>query len=105
MSSKRKLQRQKKKQAEKQLKSEVKSKMMSFDRLPDHCVICYDPFDKTNREMVMSWIVVERSKEKRVNLYCPECWENGLAEVKKLVTQTSNAKTEVDRYFDEKKRS
>ena len=32
-------------------------------------------FDKKDRSMVESWRVVVREKEKKVNLYCPECWD------------------------------
>jgi hypothetical protein len=28
--------------------------------------------------MVMSWSVVVREKEEKVNLYCPECWAGAL---------------------------
>jgi hypothetical protein len=31
-------------------------------------------FDKKNKEMVMSWYVIVREKEEKVNLYCPGCW-------------------------------
>jgi hypothetical protein len=48
-----------------------------FDKLSDHCLICAQPFDKKNREMVMIWHVVVLGQE-RVNLYCPECWDNSL---------------------------
>ena len=46
--------------------------------MPDHCMICYKDFDKKDREQVMSWNVVVREKENRVNLYCPQCWEKSL---------------------------
>ena len=36
--------------------------------------MCEKPFDKKDREQVKSWNVVVREKEKKVNLYCPECW-------------------------------
>lgn len=68
--SKRSLARRKKKEAEK----ELKTKMNMFSRLPDNCGACLTDFDKQNREMVNSWTVVVKEKEKRVNLYCPDCW-------------------------------
>ena len=33
------------------------------------------PYDKTDKDMVTTWSVVVREKEKIVRLYCPECWE------------------------------
>ena len=56
------------------LESEIADKLMMFDHLPDECSACVKPFDKKDREMVFSWNVVVRKKEKKVNLYCPECW-------------------------------
>ena len=95
MSLKRKLQRNKKKQAEKDLKD----KIMSFDRLPDCCVICYKDFDKKSREMAMSWKVVERREVKRVSLFCPDCWDNGMGTVKEQLTKKQ---TELDRILNSK---
>ena len=68
--AKRKIQRAKKKRAEK----ELKEKMFMFDKLGDSCMTCGKPFDKKDREQVQKWNVVVRRKEKKVNLYCPECW-------------------------------
>lgn len=58
-----------------QSKSEQKmaEQMMQFDKLPDHCLTCAKPFDKTNKEMVQTWSVVVRDKD-TVRLYCPDCW-------------------------------
>jgi len=70
MTSSRKIKRNKEKQA----KKEIKKKMSMFGRLPDECSSCLTPFDKKNREMVDSWSVVVREKEKVVRLYCPDCW-------------------------------
>ncbi len=58
----------------KQQKKDLNQKMGMFDRLPDECSACEKPFDKRNKEMVMSWNVVVRAEEKIVRLYCPECW-------------------------------
>ena len=70
-SIKRKLERLKEKNAEK----EMKQKLSMFDRLPDECMSCQKVFDKKDRSMVESWRVVVREKEKKVNLYCPQCWD------------------------------
>lgn len=83
MSLKRKLERTKKKAAEK----ELKQKVMMFDKMPDVCVSCLKDFDKRDREMVKTWYVVERRKENKVNLYCPECWEDGINMVKDMIVK------------------
>ena len=57
-----------------------------FSKLPEECTACEAPFDKTDKEMVMSWSVVVREKEDKVNLYCPDCWNGAvklLGEIKK----------------------
>jgi hypothetical protein len=66
-----KIKRDRSKQAEKDLVQKVNM----FDHLPDSCGACSKPFDKLNREMVMSWSVVVREEKKEVNLYCPSCWQ------------------------------
>lgn len=95
MSSKRKFQRLKNKKAKKVLKD----KMMSFDRMPDCCVMCYKVFDKKSKEHHDTWTIVERREEKRVSLFCPDCWENGLATIKEKVVKKQ---TELDKALLEK---
>jgi len=68
---KRKIERKKVKNAEK----EMKQKMGMFDKLADECLNCQKEFDKKDRSMVESWRVVVRESEKKVNLYCPDCWD------------------------------
>ena len=63
------------KQMKKDGTEEVAEKVALFGKLEDECLVCAEPFDKTNKEMVMSWNVVVREKEGKVNLYCPTCWE------------------------------
>ena len=57
------------------LEAEIAEKLTMFDRIPDECSACVEPFDKTNRDMVFSWNVVVRNDEKLVRLYCPKCWD------------------------------
>jgi len=83
MSLKRKIQKAKKKKAEK----ELKDKVMSFDRMPDCCVMCYKVFDKKSKEDHDTWKIVERREEKRVSLFCPDCWDNGLAAIKEQIVK------------------
>jgi len=66
-----KMKRDRTKQAEKDLAQKVNM----FDHLPDSCTACSKPFDKLDRDMVMSWNVVVKDKDKQVNLYCPPCWD------------------------------
>jgi len=76
--------REQRRAAAKQMKKdgteEVAEKVALFGKLEDECLVCAKPFDKKNKEMVMSWSVVVREKEEKVNLYCPECW-NGAMEL------------------------
>ena len=68
------------KQMKKDGTEEVAEKVALFGKLEDECLVCNKPFDKKDREMVMSWSVVVREQEEKVNLYCPECW-NGAVEL------------------------
>ena len=70
----RKLKRNKLKKAKKAAKKDMAMKMSLFDHLGDECLVCTRPFNKQDREEVMSWSVVVKEKENQVNLYCPDCW-------------------------------
>ena len=70
-SADRKLRRKQRKKKEK----DVGGHLDLFDLLGDQCEACEKPYDKTDKEMVTTWSVVVREKEKIVRLYCPECWE------------------------------
>jgi len=69
-----KLSKKIKKDRSKQAEKDLAQKVNMFDHLPNNCTACTEPFDKLNRDMVMSWNVVVREEEKKVNLYCPPCW-------------------------------
>lgn len=47
-------------------------------------------FDKSDREMVNTWTVVVKEKEKRVNLYCPDCWTMAQKAVKNFYEEDNN---------------
>ena len=70
--------REQRRAAAKQMKKdgteEVAEKVALFGKLEDECLVCAEPFDKTNKEQVRSWFVVVRKEENKVNLYCPDCW-------------------------------
>jgi len=75
MSIKRKIKRQ----ADKEDNKEFEAKVALFGELKDNCLVCEKPFDKKDKEMVVSWYVAVRREESIVNLYCPECWNRGLS--------------------------
>ena len=57
-------------------KPDLEKKVGLFDKLPKQCTNCDKPFDKKDKEMAMTWSVVVREKENKVNLYCPQCWND-----------------------------
>ena len=67
---------------DKKAEKELKKKLGLFDQLPDECLTCEEPFDKKNREQVMSWSVVVRRDPDTVRLYCPDCWSKAQQIVK-----------------------
>jgi len=61
----------------------LSQKIFQFEQLPDMCLTCEKPFDKTDRSMVESWTVIVREKgDSKVRLYCPDCWEKAQEVVK-----------------------
>ena len=50
------------------------NKMGLFDLIPEDCMLCHAKFDKTSKDMVRTWQVTVREKEKIVRVYCPSCW-------------------------------
>ena len=63
----------------------IAEKIFQFDQLPEECLTCLKPYDKTDKQMAMTWNVVVQDKE-TVRLYCPDCWQmakNLIAEYKK----------------------
>jgi len=86
-----KIQRKKEKEA----KKELKKKVGLFNKLPDHCLVCQKDFDKKNKDMVMTWSVVVRKKEEKVNLYCPECWGRAKKLIEEIKDGHTNAENDV----------
>jgi len=84
------------KQMKKDGTEEVAEKVALFGKLEDECLVCAEPFDKTNKEMVMSWNVVVREKEGKVNLYCPTCWEKAqsvIEQARKMVEASNDGES------------
>jgi|TARA_R110000824_G_scaffold266697_2_gene455693 hypothetical protein len=73
------------KQAKKDGDVELEEKITLFGKLPDHCMVCEDDFDKNNKEMVQDWSVVVHDKKEQVRLYCPSCWEQAVKLVEEVM--------------------
>jgi len=84
VSLERKLRRAKANKAKKASEKELATKVALFGKISNKCLTCEKPFDKMNREQVMTWNVVVRQKEEKVNLYCPDCWEKAINVIKGL---------------------
>ena len=76
-------------------KPDLEKKIGLFDKLPKQCTNCDAPYDKKDKKMAMTWSVVVREKENKVNLYCPTCWDNAhkmIAELKEKINESKNKK-------------
>ena len=69
MSLERKLRRANAKKSKKLAEKEMATKVALFGKLPSNCLTCERPFDKLDKQQVMSWSVVVRQEEEKVNLY------------------------------------
>jgi ribosomal protein L44E len=49
----------------------IANKISQFNKMPETCSACNEPFDKQDKEMLQSWSVVVRQEV--VRLFCPEC--------------------------------
>jgi hypothetical protein len=81
---KRRIEKAKKRQVERDLKEKVNM----FSHLGDYCLVCEKAFDKKDKDMVQSWYVVVKEEQKKVNLYCPECWNKASDFVNKIKEET-----------------
>ena len=81
----RKIRRQRINKKKKKAEKELATKVALFDQLPEKCLTCDKPFDKLDREQVMSWNVVVRQQEEKVHLYCPQCWDNAQKVIKQYM--------------------
>ena len=84
------------KQAGKEGNKELETKIALFGKLPDECLTCEKPFDKTNKDMVMSWNVVVHGDQEVVRLYCPECWSKAMEITEDLKKRLEEKYGEVD---------
>jgi len=75
-------------------KPELDQKIGLFGKIPDNCLVCTKPFDKKNKEMVMSWSVVVREDKGLVRLYCPTCWDKAQAIIKEVENENKSKQSE-----------
>lgn len=90
-----KIKRNNQKRIKKNVEKDMKDKMNMFDRLGDECLACKKEFDRKDRAMVESWNVVVRQEEKKVNLYCPECWTFAQKVIKEVLGEQGNTEGDV----------
>ena len=90
MSIERKLRRANAKKKKKDAEKALGEKVALFGLLPDKCLTCEKPFNKMDREQVMSWSVVVRQEEEKVNLYCPDCWNMANEAIETLRKEIEN---------------
>ncbi len=67
--------RQQRRAMSKQMGGEATQVLDLMLNLPTKCLTCEATYDKTNRDMVRTWVVDVFKSEKRVDLYCPKCDE------------------------------
>lgn len=83
----------------KEVEKDLKQKLNMFDRLPDYCLTCDKPFDKTDVQEVSTWRVVVKKETETVRLYCPECF-NAVTEIvkdfKKRVEERKSVSGSID---------
>ena len=68
----RKQRREMEKKLGKDNSQKLAEKIFQFQNLPDNCLACTAPYDKTNKKMARTWNVVVDNDN--VRLYCPKCW-------------------------------
>ena len=80
------------KDKKKESEQDIDEKLGLFDMIPENCMICDKGFDKKDKKQVQSWFVAVREEEKKVNLYCPDCWERAQSFIKDLQEGLANEK-------------
>jgi Zn finger protein HypA/HybF involved in hydrogenase expression len=94
MSIERKLRRAQAKKEKKLAEKELGIKVALFGKLGNKCLTCEKPFDKMDREQVMSWNVVVKNETETVRLYCPQCWDNAVNLIKEAKQELLKRKGE-----------
>jgi hypothetical protein len=68
--------RKQRRKAEKKLtpsERNLSEKISLFNRIPNACNTCAQPFDKKDKGMAISWRVVVFAEQETVKLFCPDC--------------------------------
>jgi hypothetical protein len=63
--------------------------LVQFGKLPEQCLACTKPYDKSSKEMAMTWNVVVQDSD-TVRLYCPECWTMALKVIEDFKEKKEN---------------
>ena len=92
MSLERKLRRAQAKKGKKKAEDALAEKVALFGHLDDKCLTCEKPFNKMDKEQVVTWNVVVRQEEEKVNLYCPQCWNKAQEIIEGLKERFKNKK-------------
>ena len=90
MNIKRKLERKKELKKRKESEKNMQEKVALFGLISEHCLACQKPFDKNNKEMVLSWNVVVYNEKEVVKLYCPECWDMAQKIIEEMVNDKNS---------------
>jgi hypothetical protein len=53
----------------------LSQKIFLFDKIPDTCTTCAEPFDKKDKTHAQTWRVVVHKEKEQVRLFCPTCIE------------------------------
>ena len=80
----RKIRRSQVKRKKKEAQKDMNQKVALFQNIGEGCLVCDEPFDKTDKDMVKSWYVIVREVQEKVNLYCPPCWDSALQKIKDI---------------------
>jgi len=51
----------------------LSKKIFLFNKLPEKCDTCDEPYDKSDKALASQWRVVVKHEEEVVRLFCPEC--------------------------------
>mgnify|MGYP001808416826 FL=1 len=94
MGIERKLRRAQAKKEKKKAESIMAEKVALFGKLDNKCLTCEKTFNKMDKEQVMTWNVVVRQQEGKVNLYCPECWTQAQELISDLTQRLQSKKEE-----------
>jgi hypothetical protein len=70
-----KMNRQQRRALEKMAGKSATSTIDLMLNIPDHCKICEKKFTKTKEELP-NWFVEVYKEDKKINLFCKNCWES-----------------------------